>query len=331
MRFCPKCGKEIQSGVFCSDCQDNSLIDLSSFKMGNILVCQDCSRIYFRNKWKKSDNLKQDIENIIKKEIKQLDNYSSSIKLKVELPENIITKLEHAKTKNDFDAKVICDKNGITEEHIISVHMVLERCKGCSKRDSTYFEGILQIRNPDDDLLSFLDSEFQKAEKERIFVTAYKKHKKGFDYYMTSKRFISKLVNTLKEKYGGSVKLSEKLFSYDPQKGKDIFRLNAIYVKPLVSKGNIIVVNKSPCEVVSLGKDAFAKNLETGQKIRLDFEKEYEILKSQKTSVVKIYPNFEALDPITYQSLDLITDDKSLKLNQKIKVVSYNEKLYHIK
>lgn len=207
------------------------------------------------------------------------------------------------------------------------VKLVKAECNLCGKKNSQYFEGVLQVRNVDEELLAFLDGEFEKAEKENIFVTAYKKHRNGYDYYLTSKKFIVKMVHALQQKFGGIVKVSEKLFTRDNQKSKNVYRVNALFSKAEVSKGDIVVYDDKVLKITSVGKIIFGQELGKKSRIKLDFDADFRKLEPKVTSVVKVYPDKQALNPSTYQAQELVTG-KKVKLGMQLKVVSFKNKLY---
>jgi nonsense-mediated mRNA decay protein 3 len=329
MRFCPKCGVEIESGTFCSNCKNNKIIELNKNLMKNLLVCEECYKIRFRNSWKNSENLSKDISNLIKDELKKQFDLKQ-VKINVKIEDGIEERLEYAKNKINETAKISLKKNDLVEEHNLNFTIVKEVCSNCSKKNTEYFEGILQIRNPDEDILEFLNHELYRAEEKLIFVTNVEKVKNGFDYYITSKKHITRIAQSLQSQFGGTVKVSEQLFSHDSLRSKDIFRINVLYNCPDTKKGDVIKYNDKIYLVTSVTKQIYVKELDSETKSKISFDDSFEKIKSKKTLVIKEYPEYEAMGPDTYESLLLVTD-KKLVVGQKIKVVQYNGKLYQIR
>jgi NMD protein affecting ribosome stability and mRNA decay len=330
MRFCPKCGKSIKDGEFCDECRESTILDTKNLKLKNLLICEECSRIFLKNTWKSSYNLKKDIENHIKEEIKKNQRFDSDVKITVFIPGDFKEKLDYAKKKVLLEVKLGLKKQNQKEDYLLNQRLIKEICDKCGKKNTEYFEGVFQLRNPSEKLLQFLDEEFYNAEKERIFVTKYQKLKNGYDYYITSKKFVVKLAHLLQEKFGGVVKVSEQHFSRDSQTSKDIFRVNAFFMQSPVSKGDIIIYEDKVAKVTALGKNIFAKELGTDNKIKLEHESEIKKLEPKETTVVKIYPNKEALDPETFQAMELVTKIKKLKEDMKIRVVKHKNLLYQV-
>lgn len=342
MRFCPLCGKEIaKTEKFCKDCRAgfSSEESLKDHDFKNILVCDECGRLFTKNRWKKSDDFLEDVKNIIKSRIKRSFGLKGKYSIELSFSEEELSYAyeQHFSEQNkftfDIEAKISFPDKKKDFRLEGKQRIILETCKQCSKKFTKYFEGILQIRNVDEELLDFLDSEMREANRNQVFITDMQEHKDGVDLYLTSKKHVSRLARLLQEKFGGIVKESEQHFSHDRQTSKDVYRLNAIFIKSPVKKGDVIDYDGGVFKVSSLGKNLFAEDLEKNNKIRLDFDDDFKKVQKQKSQVVKIFPDKEALDPETYESLPLIVNTKTstakrLVVGQEIEVVRHKKRLY---
>jgi len=54
-----------------------------------------------------------------------------------------------------------------------------------------YFEGILQLRNPNDEVISFINSQIKK--RTGVFITKEQKGNNGIDFYITSQKYLQAL------------------------------------------------------------------------------------------------------------------------------------------
>ncbi|MBI4143468.1 hypothetical protein HY487_01135, partial [Candidatus Woesearchaeota archaeon] len=75
---------------------------------------------------------------------------------------------------------------------------------------SNYFQGILQLRDVNDEIMAFVHNQIKKR-KDEVAVTKTVSFPNGVDLYITSQKFIRILGKKLKENFGGELKVSEKL------------------------------------------------------------------------------------------------------------------------
>lgn len=195
-----------------------------------------------------------------------------------------------------------------------------------------YYQGILQVRNPNKDVISFIRAEFDKEKTARIAKEA--KVRGGLDIYSSSNKFSRKLGRKLTQKYGGEVKESAKLFSRDKITSKNIYRLNVLYRVPEFIKGDVISVSDGgKAKVIKFGSQIKTKivgiDLETGKKIQILLkDKKIEKLKKYRTHVAKIKPNLELLDPETFQPTEPVNPKNGFKPGEKVKVVVSEGRVY---
>lgn len=137
-------------------------------------------------------------------------------------------------------------------------------------KSSQYYEGILQLRNPNKKVRAFVKNQIDK--KEGVFISKIVKVRNGFDYYISSNRFLKNLGYKLREQFGGELKMSSKLYSRDRQTSKELHRLNVLYRCCDFKRGSIIEVRGEKIKVVGLGKRVQGKRLKDGKRIFIDFK-----------------------------------------------------------
>lgn len=182
-----------------------------------------------------------------------------------------------------------------------------------------YFEGILQLRNPSQEAIDFIESKLKKH-SERFSVSKIVEQKLGLDLYVTNNRYMQKLAQDLQKNFGGILKKSPHLFSRDRQTSKNIYRLNICLKFCDFKKDDVIKANKKYIKITNIGKKISGIDLEQNKRISFEFPDEVEVLKKYDTSVCKIKPNIEVLHPETYQSM-LIENKVKVKLGEKVKVI----------
>ncbi len=137
------------------------------------------------------------------------------------------------------------------------------------ERHREYYEGILQLRNQNKTVLSYISKRL--AEKPLIRIVKEKKLKNGLDLYFNDKRFLKNLGEKLKTKFNAHLKTSAKLFSVDRQTGKELFRLTVLIRIPNFEIGQIISLHGKLMRVIEIKNKVRLKEIKTGKKHLFDF------------------------------------------------------------
>ena len=69
---------------------------------------------------------------------------------------------------------------------------------------SDYYQGILQLRDINDEIISFVRNQIKKR-KDEVAITKTVKLPNGLDLYITSQKFIRVLGKKLKDSFGGEL------------------------------------------------------------------------------------------------------------------------------
>ena len=192
---------------------------------------------------------------------------------------------------------------------------------------SQYFEGILQLRNHNDNILLDIDQRVEKVSSKGIIISQIKKVRGGVDLYFNNNKYIQKLGRDLQKKFGGILKISPKLFSRDNQTGKDLFRVNVLLRLNDFVVGNILKIDNKYIKITSLDKRINGTDLELNKKKSFDYTDNYEILKIHKTTVCRIKPTIEVLHPETYQGV-IVENKIKVKNGEKVKVIIDKNKVF---
>lgn len=138
-----------------------------------------------------------------------------------------------------------------------------------SEKHSEYFEGILQLRNDNQDIIDTLAKEI---EKRNINIAKIKKQKNGVDIYVSSQRVLRSLGLKLQAQYGGQLKVSRKLHTRNRMRSREVYRVNVLLRLPDFKKGDVIDFKGEPHEVLGMQKKVLLKNKETGRKSSVSFD-----------------------------------------------------------
>jgi NMD protein affecting ribosome stability and mRNA decay len=116
-----------------------------------------------------------------------------------------------------------------------------------------YFEGILQLRDPRDEIIKYIKTTVDKRENVRI--SKEKNVKGGVDLFFSSQKFMLGLGVKLQKRFGGDMKISKKLHTRDKQRSKDIYR-GYLYFRPSKYKKDDIINHRGDkIKVISAQKE----------------------------------------------------------------------------
>jgi len=90
-----------------------------------------------------------------------------------------------------------------------------------------YFEGILQLRNPSDEALNFVENQFKNNEK--VAIAKQVNLKTGIDLYVSSNKFLMQIGKKLKKSFKGKLILSRKLHTRNHLTSKNVYRLTVCF------------------------------------------------------------------------------------------------------
>ena len=93
--------------------------------------------------------------------------------------------------------------------------------------DLQYYEGILQLRNPNEECNRFIKNQFKNNEK--VWISKEVKQKTGTDYYISSNRFLLSLGKRLKKSFRGELKISRRIHSTSRITSKNIYRVTVLF------------------------------------------------------------------------------------------------------
>lgn len=132
---------------------------------------------------------------------------------------------------------------------------------------ANYFQGILQLRDVNDEIISFVNNQIKKR-KDEVVITKTVPLPNGFDLYMTSQKFIRILGKKLKENFGGELKISSKLHTRSKQ-GKDLYRINVMFRLLKHKVGSVANIRGEEIRILSMRGKIFGRNLKTGKKVAI--------------------------------------------------------------
>ena len=99
-----------------------------------------------------------------------------------------------------------------------------------SEKHKDYFEGKLQLRPADKEVVAYVINQFKKSKT--CWIPKTKELKTGVDIYSSSWRFVLAVGKKLKRVFGGTVVTSRELFSVHKMTSKKLYRVTVCYRLP---------------------------------------------------------------------------------------------------
>jgi len=131
---------------------------------------------------------------------------------------------------------------------------------------SNYYQGILQLRDINDEILEFVHAQIEK--RKDVAVTKTVNFPNGKDLYITSQKFIKILGKKLRESFGGNIKTSSKLHTRS-KTGRDLYRVNVLYRPVKYRRGDVINIRGDDVRLLQVGNRIFAMDLKTGKRLKI--------------------------------------------------------------
>ena len=94
-------------------------------------------------------------------------------------------------------------------------------------KNQQYFEGILQLRNPNEELIDFIKNQFEN--NSHVWIAKEERLKNGVDIYVSSNRFLLALGKKIKKNFKGEFKTSKRLYGVDRQTSKLRYRATVLF------------------------------------------------------------------------------------------------------
>lgn len=231
-KFCPKCGKKetknnkLIQGL-CKNCFSEKSQMLKEYKPLKIIICQQCKSYLYQNKWqpKLSNAEDTNIREIIKRLLPKKLKFTTGTKVK---NININPIVKDTKGKKTIDTEVSLHGSirnlRSKEKHQLQILKEDSICNICKKKNSSYYEAVMQIRPKNNKLLNFIKQDL--ASDRKTFITKQEEKKFGYDLYITSKNYLQSVLPKIKKKFNTETKISTTL--YGRKDGRNVYRITAL-------------------------------------------------------------------------------------------------------
>ena len=133
-----------------------------------------------------------------------------------------------------------------------------------------YYEGILQLRNPNEEVIKFIKNQIKK--RTNVLITKEEKVNNGIDFYITSQKYLQVIGKKLKKHFRGELKISSRLHTKNRQTSKNVYRVNVLFRPVKNNPGDILNFKGDRIKILKLGKKILAKNIKTGKKLSINYK-----------------------------------------------------------
>ena len=343
--FCPECGStDVEMvGDVCINCFINEFQMITLPKHIEVQICSHCNSKLNEGKWSE-EYLPEDeiIYRALERNIEIADEVENEI---------IDLEIDQIKGKTaQCYVEVIGEVHNtqIEETHESEVKILKTVCPSCSKKQSGYFEVVIQFRADNrkikreeysicDEIVNRTLIKQSKSDK-LAYCPRIVKLKEGCDYYIGSFKSGKKVAEALKEEFGGIVKESPRLISEDKSTGKGLYRIWISVRIPEFEKNDFVKYGDKIIQVKSIGKNSVVGfDINTIKKHNLPMKdiENIELLKKsceiQTSTIISKSPRIiQILDPVDYSAvdLDMRSEFSSYNIGDEIKLIKIDENIY---
>lgn len=343
--FCPECGnteEPLINGV-CKNCFLKTYQMLKVPENITVTICKHCNAKLFQGQWIDEEIPEDEIIYRALEDAIEID----------ELVEDPIIDLEIlqmrgtiAECEIDIVAEVLQTK--LHAKYKVNVRLNHSVCPNCSKKDSGYYEAVIQLRannrqlkqeevNSAEEIIQHT-IEKQSTKDKLAYIPQILTPKEGFDYYIGSHKTAKKIIHNLQSNLGGEIKESPRLISEDRSTGKGLYRIWISFRLPEFEVGDFISFEDKTLKVLKIsGKSIHCENLENFEDLSIGW-KHYDNIKllekndkTKKSIVTDKSPNtIQILDPDDYSTVDLEMNEKlnNINIGQEVDTIKLNDQVY---
>lgn len=308
--FCPECGRDAAKAGLCIECTlEKQPASLKEFKL---VFCSVCGRILYRGRW--SDDLGGTLERLVKKNMA--------------LPEGVEAgdaKIEFESDGSRLTLKVdllLSAKGSEKREKLEKTFMIVKDvCPECSRRGSSYFEAVLQLRVPG----------LERDVNPRL-VSHTKKVRGGVDIYLTSLNYARAKATDYKNK---GCRVKETAEQGGVREGKQIYRTTISVKPPPFSKGDFVEYSKKILWICGLGKRVECTDLETGKLKRIPINRlqDSKVLATKqdvrRMIVTEVTPDhIQLMDEGDYSTASIPRGRNKLEAGSVVDMVEINRRIF---
>jgi nonsense-mediated mRNA decay protein 3 len=315
MSFCPRCGKPTEH-QFCLDCLRELHPLIKNIKPVTVTMCPVCLRVFLKASW-----IKRDLQEVIERQVER----SLTLTQDATITGMVLEPAAPEPGKQELQLTIIGSVDGsepYEESYVVTILVAGNRCTQCERLANTYFNGILQLRRPNDTVMHEIERLLGKSLSNAKDVTG------GIDYYVMDHHILQNVAREVHARFGGELSINAQHFSYDSLASKNLYRVNALLRLPKFWKGSLIHTGAKYMFITSMGKVLKGIDILTGKTMSAPTNNSYPDFPQQQTTIVTTRPTITVLDPETFQTVAIANDLplwKDLQAGDKVTVAVIDE------
>jgi len=221
----------------------------------NVKICANCFRHEYKGKLVKTPSLDDAAYDMIELRFKDAK------KVELFIP-------DHKQNPGiNVEAEAIVDK-----KFIVPILISYTICQNCSKLLGQAYNGIIQLRNPTNEILAFVNDELKKATQKNVHCIKEEDVTNGKDYQMTDAQFTRNLGKNLQNKFGGELRVTARLVSRSRQTSKDLYRTTVLFRYPKFRKGDIVSYKGRDVKILNFSKKVYVIDLKSNKKEQVSYD-----------------------------------------------------------
>ena len=126
-------------------------------------------------------------------------------------------------------------------------------CPVCYEDHGQAFNGILQLRNPTDDILRLIEYEIAKNHSKGWYCIKKYRVNNGFDYNFNAAQFARYIGKKLQQISGGQTEITARLVTRSRQTSKDLYRITVLFRVPKHKKGDVVSYKGRDVKILNFG------------------------------------------------------------------------------
>lgn len=147
-------------------------------------------------------------------------------------------------------------------------------------KNPDYFEGVLQLRDCSDEIVSWVLNIVKKEGRARI--AKNKKVRGGRDLYFSDQHYLQRIGKKLKETFPGTLKKSSKLFTVSRATGKEVHRVNIVFRCLPFRIGQSFMFDEEEVRIMSVDKKMAVLRTKSGKRLVVNLDTLLYKLRSSK-------------------------------------------------
>jgi len=136
-------------------------------------------------------------------------------------------------------------------------------------KNPQYFEGVLQLRNLNEEVIRYIDSQLRKEPVIRIAKEIPQPG--GVDLWLSSNKFLLKLAKGLNETFQGELKITSRLHTKNRLTSRNVYRMSVYFKLASFRRGDTINLRGLDMKVLAVGKKIRLQEVLTGKKHEYHF------------------------------------------------------------